>query len=475
MLGHNIERFEPREADSWYSMHVAMKNATPQRTPSRAEILSALSYALDMTDGQPKGHAVRTCYIAQRIGTLHSISKSDHAGLFYAGLLKDSGCSADSTRIQEMFSGVQGGPATDDWNRSLSRVRFGDSTRRMRILERARQLFGKKTDTTQLVRNLAAERCDRGAKIAKHLGFNETTVRTIKCIDERWDGSGAPNKLSGEHIPLLARILCLSQTLEVFASEFGLDAAYTMLEQRNGHWFDPTLVKLCDSLREDACFWDELSNHRKSGKGLSLVTPEEAHKVPEADIDAICRAFAGIVDAKSDYTSAHSARVAEYALSIATEMNVESDRLQTIRRAALLHDIGKLGVATSILDKAASLTESEYTNVKAHSRQTGEILNMVPGFQEIAEIAGGHHERINGKGYHRGLTGDEVTLGMRILAVADVFDALTAKRPYRNALPISVAFEMMEADPGLDQKCIAALKGISVQNEEGHLHLFVRG
>jgi HD-GYP domain-containing protein (c-di-GMP phosphodiesterase class II) len=176
-------------------------------------------------------------------------------------------------------------------------------------------------------------------------------------------------------------------------------------------------------------------------------------------VDRIANGFADIIDAKSPFTSSHSHRMTSVALKIGARMGLEASELVALERAALLHDVGKLSVPNSILDKPGPLTSEEWDVIRLHPYYTQRILGHICGFETLARVAAAHHERLDGRGYYLGLKGDEIPLESRILAVADVFDALTASRPYRPALPEEVALRMMERDRdlGLCPDCLDAL------------------
>jgi HD-GYP domain-containing protein (c-di-GMP phosphodiesterase class II) len=130
-----------------------------------------------------------------------------------------------------------------------------------------------------------------------------------------------------------------------------------------------------------------------------------------------------------------------------------------MRRAALVHDIGKLSVSNSILEKPAALNNEEWDVVKKHPYYSFEILRRIPGFEDLSEVTGAHHEKLDGSGYFRHLGADQLSLEMRILTVADIFDALAAKRPYRDALPLDKVFGIMQKDAprAIDPQCLDAL------------------
>lgn len=423
-------------------------------------LIGALSYALDITEGEPPGHATRSCLIGMRLADelgLGAVARSD---LFYSLLLKDAGCSANSARIAALFAADdQVAKRTSkrvDWARpfsafvwSLRTVAPGGSLRAR--AERLRAI----RDEGEVTRSLMQARCDRGAEIARMLGFSETTAEAIRALDEHWDGRGQPHGLRGTEIPLAARVLCLAQTVEIFHMARGVGAAYRVAARRRGHWFDPALVDALDGFRTDAGFWASLAEP-------DLSTVEPADRVLIADetrLDQIAEAFAAVIDAKSPWTHQHSGRAGAIATGIAAGLGLEATAMCDLRRAARLHDIGKLGISNRILDRPGPLTEAEYAKVKEHPVLTQRILERIPGFSELAPLASAHHERLDGSGYPRGLTADEMTKPMRVLAVADVYEALTADRPYRSAWSPDRALEIIRLDVPrrLDRDCFEVL------------------
>jgi HD-GYP domain-containing protein (c-di-GMP phosphodiesterase class II) len=428
-----------------------------------SEVIGALSFALDLTEGEPPGHAVRSCLIGMRLAQELGLDADARSDLFYALLLKDAGCSANSARMAALF-------AVDDasakrtskrvnWSRSFSAFVWtlrtvspggGLRARAGRVLQIR--------DEGEVTRSLIRARCDRGAEIARLLGLAGRTAEAIRSLDEHWDGHGQPRGLRGEEIPLLGRILCLAQTVEIFHAARGVDGALRVAARRRRGWFDPALVDALLATRGDRAFWDALPEGELAGWEPSdrvLVADDER-------LDQIAGAFAGVVDAKSPWTYRHSDRTCLIATSIAVLLGAGPDELDAIRRAALLHDIGKLGISNRILDKPARLTEAEFAEVRRHPLLTGEILDRVPGFGALAPLAAAHHERLDGGGYPHGLRGDELSRPMRVLAVADVYEALTSERPYRRALGSAEALEMIrgEVPLRLDRAAFEALESV---------------
>jgi putative nucleotidyltransferase with HDIG domain len=273
-------------------------------------------------------------------------------------------------------------------------------------------------------------------------------ARAIYALDEHWDGHGHPHGLAEEEIPLLARILCLSQTVEVFHDRHGLDAALKMAQKRSGTWFDPELVQVLQTLRSDTPFWDSLRADDIELRVSELEPPELRIGADDARLDRVAEAFAKVIDAKSPYTFQHSARVATIAGEIAVNLELEGLELRDLHRAALLHDIGKLTISNQILDKPSGLTDEEFALMKQHPAFTVRILERITPFAGIAAIGGAHHEKLDGSGYPYGLDRSQLSQLARILTVADIYEALTAVRPYRDALAPEEALALMATDVG---------------------------
>jgi HD-GYP domain-containing protein (c-di-GMP phosphodiesterase class II) len=424
-----------------------------------SEIVGALSYALDLTEGEPPGHARRACAIGMRIAEEIGMEVADRHDLFYALLLKDAGCSANAARMAALFAAdervAKRTSKRVNWSRpssafawSIRTVTPGSSLRR-----RARQLRLIR-DEGQVTRSLMRARCERGAEIARMLGLSAATADAIRTLDEHWDGCGQPEGMRGEQIPLGGRILCLAQTAEIFHASHGVEGVLRVARKRSGSWFDPQLVAALHAIADDRAFW---------AGDLAPEEPGERRLSADGDyLDRIADAFAGVVDAKSPWTYRHSDRTCVIAMSMAVMLGCDEPTLGQMRRAALLHDIGKLAISNRILDKPARLTDAEFARVRQHPLFTQWILERTPGFADLAPLAAAHHERLDGAGYPHGLRGPELTVPMRILAVADVYEALTSERPYRAAMSSEEAIEQMrlEVPRKLDVRVFEALEEV---------------
>jgi HD-GYP domain-containing protein (c-di-GMP phosphodiesterase class II) len=303
-----------------------------------------------------------------------------------------------------------------------------------------------------------SERCYRGAEIARKLGFSEATAAAIRALDEHWDGDGQPHGLRGAEIPLAGRILCLAQTVEVFHTADGRRAAYRVAHNRRGEWFDPDLVDALQSFRFDTAFWASLKEPDVS----ALEPPDRTLTADESRLDQIAEGFAAVIDAKSPWTHEHSRRVCAIAAGMARLMGLDEPALRQLRRAALLHDLGKLSISNRILDKPGPLTDEERARFREHPLLAEQILGRVSSFVELAVLASAHHERLDGSGYPRGMAGDALTMPMRVLAIADVYEALISDRPYRAAHSPRDALGLMRADVPhrLDPDAFAALQAL---------------
>src|SRR5579864_7011713 len=439
-----------------------------------SEILSALSYALDLTEGQPMGHSVRACIIGMRLAEQIGLRAGERGDLYYALLLKDAGCSSNSSRLFHIVTADEIKAKRDvkltDWTRvgweslqyALTHVATG-----LPFIQRMRRLFQVAATQQQDSCALVKIRCERGADIAKQLGFSDSVVSGIYSLDEHWNGRGYPDGLRRDEIPLFSRIANLSQTLDVFHNERGPAEAIDAACRRRGRWFDPELVNAAASMSKSGTLWAGLDSPDLLHKVIALEPEQRRIPANEDAIDNICLAFAEVIDAKSPFTYRHSSGVAEAAMEIAHWFGMKPRDVKLLRRAALLHDLGKLGVPNMILEKPGKLTGEEWKIVKMHPYYTLEILRRIPGFEGLGEEAAAHHEKLDGSGYWRGLVAEQLSTFARILAVADIFDALRAKRPYRDSLPLEKTFSIMrgEAPHALDASCLEALIAAKTSSE----------
>ncbi len=373
-----------------------------------AEVVSALSQALDLGSGSTGWHSVRTCVLGMRIAAELKLPEHTQQELYYALLLKDAGSSGPPAQI----------------------------------------------------RSDSASGCERGATLARLMRLPEATAVGITALNEHWNGRGYPLRLRGEQIPIASRIALLAQVLDVFFTSVGPEAAMATIGRNSGIWFDPTVFRAARSLAQRGELWAALRNANLPHIALQLEPRLTTTLEGDVNLETICQAFAMIVDAKSTFTYNHSNGVANVAVAMAKKLELNDSRVELVRHAALLHDLGKMAVPNEILQKPGNLNDAEWQLMRSHPEHTRRILHSVRGFEEMSEVAAAHHERLDGSGYYRGLAAPQLSLESRILAVADVFDALSASRPYRNGLPREKVLAIMRnwSPRILDTTCLEALE-----------------
>jgi putative nucleotidyltransferase with HDIG domain len=447
--------------------------ATDRETFKFSEVLSALSFVMDMVEGQPEGHIVRSCFVGMTIGERVGLTVEQRSALFYALLLKDAGCSTTSSRVTALFDAddfeVKKTLKTTDRSRLPEALLYVARTVSPHgsLWTKVRRFLAVGLEGHEANRELVRVRCERGAEIARLMGFPEETARTVRSLDEHWDGSGYPDGLRGEEIPLLSRICGLAQTIDFFYSAYGPDRAEEVSRARRNKWFDPALVDVFLAMVREGPMWEKLAGPDLLHEVSRLEPADRVVTVTPERLDLTALAFARIIDAKSPFTYRHSEGVANAAVAMAEYMGFPGSAVCDQRRAGLLHDIGKLSVSNRILDKPAPLTDEEFTQIKKHPKLTYEILVRVPPFRGIAEAAANHHEKLDGTGYHRGITGESLNLPSRILAVADIFDALSQNRPYRSAMPLDQVLGLLKKESGkkLCSRCVVALDELVSKGE----------
>jgi putative nucleotidyltransferase with HDIG domain len=382
--------------------------------------------------------------------------------------MKDLGCSSNSARFAALFGhndhDIKADIKNIDWTRALESFKFvvRNVAPGQFFLKRTWKLLALMSRGPEGPREMVRTRCERGADIATMLGLADESVQAIRALDEHWDGMGQPYAKKGEEIPLLARILNLAQTFEVFFTTGGVDDAYDMAATRRGTWFDPETVDALFSISRSDPFWYAVAQTSNLAALAQLEPRDNILTVDEDRLDTFAAAFARVIDAKSPWTFSHSRGVADTAVALAQRLGFTAAQIRVLRRSALLHDLGKLGISNLILDKPEKLTNDEYKAMQKHTEYTAAILARVPCFAAFAAEAAAHHEKLDGRGYHFGLTGPQISLTTRILAVADICDALRASRPYRAGLSNDRVLDIIgrEAGTALDEEVVNALRSV---------------
>lgn len=435
---------------------------------SRLSLIAALSRALDVTEGQPLGHSVRTCWLGMHIArAAYWPEASDDDALFYAMLLKDAGCSANASQVSRLF-GTDDREAKKDlkWR---NWTRYGDAARyALRNVRpgappgaRLRRLAAVAVGGMAAQRSMVSVRCSRGADVLRQLGWVDLAPEVVLHLDEHWDGSGLPAGLRGDAIPRGARLALLSQQVEIFHARDGSVGAVEMVRRLRGRWFDPDLCDVFLDLARTPGLWSALAAVGEPSSLADLDPKPTTLLLGESGgLDRVARTFAEVVDEKSHWTAQHSVRTAAYAGVLARRLGHDDAGVRRVEMAAFYHDLGKLGVSNLVLDKPGPLDPAERAAIERHVDLTRRILAPVAPLSAVAGAAAAHHERLDGSGYDRGLAGDLVPFDAWVIAAADVFDALTAARPYRGPLEPDEAVGVLAHDGGsrLPEEVVGAVR-----------------
>ena len=440
-----------------------------------AELVAALSLATDLGLGQPQQHIIRQTLIALRMAELEGLSDDERTAIFYVSLLAWVGCVADAHEMGKWF-GDDMAVRADSYLVDLtglpmmrfmiSHVASGSSPIR-RLTMIGRFLAG---GSKEVERSMAAH-CEASGDLSLRLGLGPEVRDPLQQAFERWDGKGSPAKLAGREIARIMRIVHVANDVEALHRIGGVDAAVEMLRSRRGTEFDPELVdSFCAHAGELLASIDELDGWD------TLIGAHGAlgQKLSGDELDQVLEAFADFADIKSPFTLGHSRGVAQLAAAAAAIVGLPSDDVVLVRRAALVHDVGVIGVSAGILDKPGRLTEAERERIRTHPYLTARTFSKPAALAAIGQLAAMHHERMDGSGYPSGLTADSIPMTARVLAAADVYHALLEPRPHRAALTGDAARQVLATevtDGRLDGDAVRAVldaAGHRVRREAGH-------
>ena len=412
-----------------------------------AELVAAVSLASDLGLGQPMEHLLRSCRLGLRLAEGAGLSEDERAVVYYVALLGWIGCHAESHE-QAAWFGDEIAMKADRYevdmagwagaNFVLSHVGAGGSPwRRARMLAPLIASHGKVAGAFE------GTHCQLAGEVAVGLGLGADARDALYHVFERWDGKGRPVGLRGDEVALPARIVQLAGVVERHRRESGNDAAAEVARRRRGTQFDPALVdRLCRepgrmlSGLEAATSWDELIDAEPA---LRPVLSEE-------QLQQALEAIADLADLKSPYTTGHSRGVAELVSAAAGRFGLSAGQAAELRSAAWLHDLGRLGVSNAIWDKPGPLSEAEFERVRLYPYFTQRMFSRSARLARLAEIAGQHLERLDGSGYPRGLSGAALSPSVRLLAAADVYQALLEPRAHRPEYSPAAAADVLAAE-----------------------------
>jgi HD-GYP domain-containing protein (c-di-GMP phosphodiesterase class II) len=426
-----------------------------------AELIAALSLGTDLGLGQPMEHVLRECVLAQGLGRRLDLDESERVVAYWVALLAWVGCHADAyeqarwfgdeiTAKSELYAIDLAGLGKARY--VLSHVGAGEAPAR-----RARTALEFLVSGRVAMEAMHGTHCLIAGDLAGRLGLGEAVRDALQQVFERWDGKGDPGLLSGLEISPPVRVVQLADVVEVFHRQGGIEAAVAVARERSGTQFDPTVVEcFCDNADElltplaDTTSWDDVIS-AQPGLGGTLAN---------AELDAALEAIADFADLKSPYTMGHSRAVADLAAQAGRSSSLDDDAVRTLRRAGLVHDLGRLGVPNTIWDKRGPLNPAERERVRLHPYLTERILCASPALTPLGALAAQHHERLDGAGYPRGLRANMLSPPARILAAADVYAAMREPRPHRDARTAAEAADGLRAEAGagrLDGEAVDAV------------------
>lgn len=414
-----------------------------------AELIAALSLATDLGMGQPMEFALSSCILAVRLAEKCRYSEEALREVYYQALLRYIGCNAETDWMASIVGDEQGlrvdFAQIDNGNplvvmntfvRAIQKGHAGEAT-----LNIARAV-GRGLLASSHVKLMFAGHCEVAQRLAERLGFDEHVIYGLGQLYERWDGKGLPKGLKGEAIAPAVLVVTLAQDIVLFHRLGGVDAALNVARERKGTAYAPHLVEIFCAHATTLCAG--LDDEPSIDTVLDLE-PGSHEILTDEQFDIACRALADFVDIKSTYTLTHSSGVADLATESAKRAGLPESDVTTIRRAALLKEIGRTGITSSIWEKTGALTKSEWERVRLHTYYIERILSYTPGLASVGALASLHHERLDGLGYHRGLPFASQPIAARILSAADVYHSLMEARPYRTAYqPEQAAAELQK-------------------------------
>ena len=413
-----------------------MTREPPEEGVRLAELLGVLSLGADLGLGQPMEHVLRQTLIALHLADRAGLDESDQLVVFYASLVAWVGCHVDAYEqakwlgddlaLKSDFRQVDFSGRTAQMIFIVRHLGAGEPVLKRTALGVDFALGGGMRAAKDMIRNhwLAAD------DLAERLGLGAPVRDSVEQTFERWDGAGVPKGAKGADILTSAQLVNLADVVEVFHRVGGIDSAIAVARQRSGTQFAPELVDLfCQEAAQvfsavaASTGWD----------AVMAAEPAAGVRLSGAELVTALEAIADFVDVKSPFTIGHSRAVADLAEAAACHCGLPAAEVQTIRKAGLVHDLGRLGIPNTIWDKEGELTEAEAERVRMHPYLTERMLTFSGALAPLGAIAVQHHERLDGSGYPRGLVGDTLGPAGRILAAADTYHAWLEPRPHRPA------------------------------------------
>lgn len=418
-----------------------MSQPSGQTDVRLAELLAALSLVVDLGMGQLMEHVLRQTLVALRLGELLGLTERDRGALYYVSLLAWVGCGSDSHQLATWFG--------DDlaWRAASYEVDPNERDALAFLQGRAAAvnppLLGAEAQEQASLKGTALEHCVVTMDFAERLGLGPDVAEPLMQLFERWDGRGRPNRLAGADIAVAARIVPFADLLIARHRLGGVAGAVDAARQRAGTQFDPVLVDLFSDHAQDI-----LGGLTELDSWSAVLAAEPRLRVPltAGELDTALEAIGDFTDLKSPYLLGHARNVSDLATRAARGLGLPPPDVALVRRAALVQDAGRMGISNSIWDKPGPLSAAQLERVRLHPYYVERMLQQPPTLARIGALAAQHHERIDGSGYPRGLTGNMLSVPARILAAADVYRALVEPRPHRPPLDAAAADRVLRGE-----------------------------
>lgn len=414
--------------------------ATLGRGPRRAELLAAISLAIDIGLGQPMEHMLRSSLIATRIADRMGLDAQQRATVYYANLVGWIGCHADSHELAQLFGDdIAFRAATYDVDRAglpflrlmTSHVGRG-SPGWQRGVRAAAFLLAARTQVATLIQS----HCSSAGVLSDRIGLDPKVSEALAHVFERWDGRGLPSGIRGEQIPIEIAIVHVADVAEVHLRMGGLDQVRNVLRSRCDAQFSPAVVEVFEE--HGAEIVDGLLDIDVWTAALEQA-PDRDRTLDGEQLDEMLRAVADFADLKSPFTFRHSRGVADLVAAAARQLGMPAADVARLYRAGLVHGLGRMGVSNQIWSKKGPLSTADWERVRMYPYLTGRILSRVGGLESVASLATKHRERLDGSGFPRGIGGAELTNQDRLLAAAVAYHELLEPRPDRAALEAGAA------------------------------------
>ena len=422
------------------------------------ELLAALSLATDLGSGLPLEHALHTCLIAGRLAEAAGASRLEREATYYTALLHAVGCTSNAHETAALFGDdvrARAAWAAIDPARQTEVLRFLAAAATGAPPARMRAVAAAVAAGPKGVRANFAAHCEVARRIAERLGLSPLVQDSLLHAFERFDGKGVPRGVEGDAIPLPARFMHIARDAHAIVLAEDVATALAAIRERSA--YDPAIAALLD---------ESLLAEPEEGPWEAVIAAAPAGAI---DIDGACAVAGDFADLKSPWTLGHSGAVAELAEAAAWRLGLQAEEVAVVRRAALVHDLGRVAISSAIWDRAGPLSEADRERVRLHPYYTERTLARSPSLAPLGRLAGAHHERLDGSGYHRGCGASELPVAARLLATADVFEAMTEPRVHRPAhTPTAAAAELAaQAEAGrLDAECTEAVLAAAGQTRE---------